>query len=440
MNEATWFIMRKMKNADLREIQEQYCSSYDKRKLCSYDIEYIDSETKPLIHTSSRFWFFLSGKATIMINGREYPVKQNSFVAILPWDTTIITKVKEPIHFIKIVYNSEFLYDVRYNYNTSGEFLSLINPIVENPVIQLTKEEVRYVTMVMDQIKAEVGTESMYDIPKEKILSNIFVSNKLIELLIAFVRIASKVDLKRIDGKSMELDDRPAIYKYIYSHISQNVTLKVLSEIFYMSESSISKYISDVTGLSFSDLVNEMRITKTVDLLTYTDLSLNDIAEFVGFSDASYLIKTFTKRMNLSPSEYRNIYQAKEHIFKEKDKSVSFEILSYINNHYTEDIKISDIVDKFKVSYVDVNRSLLYLVEKNFDDLLHYLRINRACEMLLTGDDPIVEIAAAVGYNNNKTFTRNFIRLKKMTPGYFRKNISLQRDAEIISEEEKTDE
>ena len=168
-----------------------------------------------------------------------------------------------------------------------------------------------------------------------------------------------------------------------------------------------------------------MRITKTVDLLTYTDMSLNDVAELVGFSDASHLIKVFTSRMNLSPSQYRDIYKAKDHIFKEKDRSLSFEILNYINNNYTEDIKITDLIDKFNINYVDVNRSLLYLVEMNFDELLHYLRINKSCELLLTSDDAIIDIAASVGYNNIKTYTRNFIRLKNMTPGYFRKNISL---------------
>ena len=215
--------------------------------------------------------------------------------------------------------------------------------------------------------------------------------------------------------------------------MSHNLTLGKLSEVFYMSESAISKYIQDITAYSFSDLVNEMRITKTIDLLTYTDMSLNDISDFVGFSDASHLIKVFTPRMNLSPSQYRDIYKAKDHIFKEKDKSVSFEILSYINDHFTEDIKIYDVVEKFNVSYVDVNRSLLYLVEKNFDDMLHYLRINKACELLLTTDDALIDIAAQVGYNNVKTLTRNFLRLKNMSPGYFRKNVSLQKDNEIFS-------
>lgn len=45
-----------------------------------------------------------------------------------------------------------------------------------------------------------------------------------------------------------------------------------------MSESSISKYVMDVTGLTFSDLVNEMRIVKMMDLLMYTDMTLNELA------------------------------------------------------------------------------------------------------------------------------------------------------------------
>ena len=50
----------------------------------------------------------------------------------------------------------------------------------------------------------------------------------------------------------------------------------------HLSESSISKYVMDVTGLTFSDLVNEMRIVKMMDLLMYTDMTLNELAEQSG--------------------------------------------------------------------------------------------------------------------------------------------------------------
>ena len=152
------------------------------------------------------------------------------------------------------------------------------------------------------------------------------------------------------------------------------MTIKRLSDAFFMSESSASKYIQEVTGLTFTDLVNEMRITKVTDMLTYTDLSLNDIAMMTGFSDASHLVRVFTAKMEVSPNEYRQNYKAKENILKEKDKSVSYEMINFINTYYTEDIRVTDIAERFQMTVVDVNRTLMYHVEKNFEELLHTRR------------------------------------------------------------------
>ena len=54
------------------------------------------------------------------------------------------------------------------------------------------------------------------------------------------------------------------------------------------------------------------------------------------------------------------------------------------------------------------------------------VRINRAAELLLTTDQTVTYIAMEVGYANVKTFNRNFLRFKVMTPGDFRKKVALQ--------------
>ena len=424
------------KDIKVHEIQDRYCSSYDKRKLCSYDIEFIDRPTKPLIHQTARFWFFLKGKGSIVVDGNDYPIKENTFVAILPWETTEINEVSEPLHFIKIVYNSNFLIDHKSFYNPANEFVSLLEPISRNPVLYLTDKEVEEIRRIMDSIKNEVGTDSLYDNPESKSLSNIYVTNKLMELLIDFNRYSQKIDLKQKNGQEIALDNRNMIFKYIYSHISENLNLGKLSEVFYLSESTISRYITSVTGMSFSDLTKEMRITKATDLLTYTDLTVNDIASLVGFADASHLIKVFNEKLELSPSQYRKLYKARDDIFKEKDKSFGFELLSYINEHYTDDLKISDVAEKFKTNIVDINMTLMYLAEKNFDNLLNYLRVNKACELLLSTDISVIDVAYEVGYNNPKTFTRNFERLKNTSPGDFRRTYNLQIGSESIPKED----
>ena len=74
-------------------VQDQFCSSYDKRKLCSYDIEFIDRPTRPLLHQTSRFLFIEKGNGNIKINGMNYKIIPNTFIAILPWETTEIDVV-----------------------------------------------------------------------------------------------------------------------------------------------------------------------------------------------------------------------------------------------------------------------------------------------------------------------------------------------------------
>ena len=62
----------------------------------------------------------------------------------------------------------------------------------------------------------------------------------------------------------------------------------------------------------------------------------------------------------------------------------------------------------------------------NFADYLNYIRVNRASELLLKTEKSILTIALEVGYNTEKTLSRNFIRFRSMTPGNFRKSIELQ--------------
>lgn len=414
-------------------VQDQFCSSYDKRKLCGYDVEFVDHPTRPLLHQTSRFLFFEKGAGNIKIDGIDYKLVPDTFIAILPWETTVIDEVTEPLQFIKVVYNSDFItQSMKSTYNTENELLSILTPIGNTPVIYCTRDEARIIKNILNEIKNETGVESIHDVLEEKELSKVYVTNKLCELLIHFKRFITKKECIQHDGQQIELDQRNAIFKYMYSHLNEKQTLTKISGVFYMSESAISKYIMDVTGYSFGELLNEMRIVKAIDLLTYTDMTLNEIADITGFTDASHISKVFNDRVGTTPKIYQNIYRNTHDIFGEKEKSVSFEIITYIYENYMEDLRIQDVANKFKISVVELNRILLFQLERNFEDLLNFLRINKACEMMLTTDMAITDIGLAVGYNTVKTFNRNFMRLKNMTPGEFRKTILFQKGSETI--------
>ena len=220
--------------------------------------------------------------------------------------------------------------------------------------------------------------------------------------------------------------DMSEILRYLYCHTGEKLTLKGLSRIFYVSESSLSSYISGMTGLSFFDLLNEMRIGKTANYLLYTDLTLEEIAAALGYVDASHISKVFSARVGMRINDYRKTYRRVESICRiETDRRV-YALVEYICRSYNEPLSARAVAEKFGCTAAEMNRALMLQVEKNFEEFLNYVRINRAAELLLTTDQTVTYIAMEVGYANVKTFNRNFLRFKVMTPGDFRKKVALQ--------------
>lgn len=112
----------------ITEIQDQFCSSYDKRKLCSFDIEYIDTPTKPLIHQAARYLFFTKGHGSMTVDSKSYEIRPHTFVSILPWEITEVTAVDAPLEFFKIIYNSDFINNtIKFGYNTGNNFFNILS-------------------------------------------------------------------------------------------------------------------------------------------------------------------------------------------------------------------------------------------------------------------------------------------------------------------------
>ena len=50
----------------------------------------------------------------------------------------------------------------------------------------------------------------------------------------------------------------------------------------------------------------KLKLTEAKQLLKTTDMTLDDIAFHLGFSNGNYFSKVFKKNCGFSPSEYRN--------------------------------------------------------------------------------------------------------------------------------------
>lgn len=410
----------------IAEFQSQYCSNLDIKRICSFDYELIDEKTHALYHQSPRFLYVKKGKAKFMVDTELYEVGENCLLSILPWDCTEVIEVKEALQYEIIKYN----YDVVANMLHSivienSDEMPVLKKLEITPVVTLDEETKKKIENIFSKIKEEVGIESVMQKIDHESYHEIFVCTLLAQLITIFCR---EIDNNRMEPKVLAEpgDPRALILRFIYMHLSDKMTLDRLSKQFYMSKSSISKYILDKTGLSFNELLNEMRVTKTINYLLYTDFTLEELASILGYVDAAHISKVFAARMDDKIGNYRKTYGKALHVGKINETKRDYKIVEYILRDFSEDLTAQAVADKFDISLIELNKTLLLQVEKNFYDFLNLIRINKACEFLLETDMDITDIAIGVGYNTVKTFRRNFVQLRHMTPSEFRNHMNIQ--------------
>lgn len=404
--------------------QTFYCSATDHQKICSLDADVIEAPTSPLIHPMARFWFILSGAGTVKLQNREYRLSPGTVVSILPWQISDIVQVDEPIHYYFLAYHFDSINSILKSLCTvDKQPFRLIEELEAAPVIHCSGRQLPQLRRVFEQIREETGLESVNAAAAPDQLRNPYLIGKLIELIVLYYRIAKTSPDIYSRVSSIQKSD---ILRYMYNHLSEKLTLTKLSKLFFMSESTISAYIQQTTGLSFFDLLNEMRIGKTLNFLIYTDLTIKELAEILGFVDSAHISKVFSAKMGMTANDYRRTYQTVGSLCSIRERQDAYSVISYLYRNCAEPLTPQLVADEFHISRQELNEILSYQVEKSFTDFLNFLRINRACVLLKTTGHAITDIAIEAGYNTLKTFNRNFLKYRGMTPGEFRRTTSLQ--------------
>lgn len=135
-------------------------------------------------------------------------------------------------------------------------------------------------------------------------LSNILNEYSLILKVLA---IAQKISTKKNESinQTSSINSMYKILHYINMHFTEDISIKELSSIFNLSESSLSHEFRKYSNKSVYEYILYKRIIKAKELLI-TDLSLTQIALECGFNDYSNFLRIFKKLSNCSPKEYKN--------------------------------------------------------------------------------------------------------------------------------------
>ncbi|WP_368197922.1 helix-turn-helix domain-containing protein [Bacillus pumilus] len=85
----------------------------------------------------------------------------------------------------------------------------------------------------------------------------------------------------------------------------EHITIQEMAEEFNLSQSYLSKYIARKLGKSFSEIRQEIRLEKACEMITGSDLKIDDIATAVGYQNVEHFIRLFKRKYHLTPHQYR---------------------------------------------------------------------------------------------------------------------------------------
>ena len=98
-----------------------------------------------------------------------------------------------------------------------------------------------------------------------------------------------------------------AIYKYIHANYNETPDVNKVAASVHLSTAAFCRYFKKKTKMTFTEFVNQYRITQAKTLLLQ-DISISEACYEVGFESLSYFNKLFKKLTGENPSVFKKRY------------------------------------------------------------------------------------------------------------------------------------
>ena len=211
------------------------------------------------------------------IDSEQFQIDTNMIICTKPGQIRH-TKLPFKCYFVKIILSEGELYDILMNI----------------PSCIATTKYAEYLELFKLLCKYQ----------ETEVESNNIILHSLILKLIYMLNKDSKKQLYARKLKNTSYDAIEKSIKYIEDHITEDLTLEVVSKNASFSPIYFHNCFKVATGKTLHEYVEDQRIKKAIVLLTTTALTLSEIAYNSGFSSQAYFSYVFKRRMNMTPREY----------------------------------------------------------------------------------------------------------------------------------------
>lgn len=142
--------------------------------------------------------------------------------------------------------------------------------------------------------------------------SFLLAMKSLVLWLLVYVSRCFHDDVQDVESRQLFDRHRTAIssaIEYINQNFTDDVSIEKASHVAMLSQSYFSYLFKSMTGKTFVEYLNELRIQEAMRLLKNTNKRVVDICFESGFKNVNHFNRTFKSYAGISPMQYRNANQ-----------------------------------------------------------------------------------------------------------------------------------
>lgn len=180
--------------------------------------------------------------------------------------------------------------------DNSNLLLLLISSFKEDIVYSFCVDKQKYLNLaaIINYLEEELETTQDFF----KSTTSIIIKLIIIEV----VRIYKKTSIKNLTCYDPLLE---IVFQFIESHYHEAISLSDVAKYVHKSTSYLTNYVKQKTGKTVLQWIIELRMGKARSLLLETNLSVEKIAEIIGYIDIRHFSRQFRRIHGSSPKQWK---------------------------------------------------------------------------------------------------------------------------------------
>lgn len=244
-------------------------------------------------HKRYEIYYLFSGERYYFIKDRTYRVQAGDLVFIPPSVVHKTADTEKVIPHERVVIEADSSF-----FSTMDETVhSAIQPLfLGNGIIKLPLKDQFFIENIL---RSMLNEASMQHLGFESYLHALF--QQLLIFTARFVQSSSR-DQARLHKTHQKINE---IVEYINKNYAANLTLSNVATAYNLNPVYLSRIFKEITGFTFLEYLNHVRITEAKRLLRESEMKVIAIANEVGMDNQSHFGRVFKAITGTSPLQYR---------------------------------------------------------------------------------------------------------------------------------------